>query len=70
MAANIVIYSFAHLAQGVAESIGAMILGFFLCLATIATGSIWVAFFVHLVMAISGSYFALRFNAEMRFVKK
>jgi membrane protease YdiL (CAAX protease family) len=57
---NVMVYAFTHIPKGRVEAFGAMALGFILCLATLQTGSFWVAFLVHVCMAWSNEYFALR----------
>jgi len=66
---NIALYSVSHIPKGLDETIGALLLGMVLCIATLQTGAIWVAFFVHVLLALSNSLFALRFHPEMRIVK-
>jgi membrane protease YdiL (CAAX protease family) len=66
---NVAIYSISHIPKGLDETIGAILLGIVLCIATLLTGTIWVAFFVHVVLALSNSLFALLFHPEMKIVK-
>ncbi len=66
---NISLYAVAHIPKGIVESIGAIILGFLLCIATLQTGNIWVAYFTHVILALTNSFFALKFNPEMKIVK-
>lgn len=56
---NTILYSATHFYKGVQEVIGAIPLGIVLCLLTIEYGNIWIAFFAHLCLALSGEYFAL-----------
>lgn len=56
---NTILYSATHFHKGVQEVIGAIPLGIVLCLLTIEYGNIWIAFFAHLCLALSGEYFAL-----------
>jgi membrane protease YdiL (CAAX protease family) len=69
IAINMAMYSLAHVPKGVDETVGALVLGLVLCLITLQTGTIWVAFFVHLTLATSNSMTALRFHPEMKIVK-
>ncbi len=52
IAINSVIYALIHIFKGPKEAFGAFFLGILLCLITYYTNSIWVAFFVHVVMAV------------------
>lgn len=60
MAINLVVYSATHIPKGLDEASGALILGFFLCLATWQTQSIWASFFVHVILSWTTNYFAWR----------
>jgi membrane protease YdiL (CAAX protease family) len=66
---NIAIYSISHIPKGLDETVGAILLGFVLCIATLLTGTIWVAFVVHVLLALSNSLFSLLFHPEMKIVK-
>ena len=63
---NIALYSTTHIPKGLDETIGAIPLGFVLCLLTIASGTIWIAFIVHLIMAWTNTFTALKFHPEMK----
>ena len=67
IAINIAIYSAIHIPKGLEETIGAMPLGLILCLVTLATGTIWVAFCVHLAMALTNSFTALKFHPDISY---
>ena len=69
IALNIAIYSLAHVPKGIKEAIGALPLGVLLCIITVQTGNIWVAFVVHVVMALSNEWFSLWAHPGMKFVK-
>lgn len=60
IAMNLVFYALAHIPKGRGEAFGAIPLGIVLCVATLQTGSFWVAFLVHLAMAWSNEMFTLR----------
>lgn len=64
-AVNIALYSATHIPKGLEETIGAAVLGLALCWLTALTGTIWIAFFVHVAMALSNSFTALKHNPEM-----
>jgi membrane protease YdiL (CAAX protease family) len=48
---NISLYVLVHIAKGWKEAVGAVPLGIVLCLLTYQTGTIWIAFLVHVAMA-------------------
>ncbi|MFH1319397.1 MAG: CPBP family intramembrane glutamic endopeptidase [Bacteroidota bacterium] len=66
IAINTVIYSLVHIPKGAKETIGAIPFGYILCLITFETGTIWVAFFSHVILALSNDYFSLYYNPEMK----
>ena len=63
---NAALYALVHVPKNLPETIGAVPLGILLCLVTLTTGTIWVAFFVHITLALSNSFFSLRHHPEMR----
>jgi membrane protease YdiL (CAAX protease family) len=67
IAVNIALYSATHIPKGLEETIGAIPLGLVLCLLTLASGTIWIAFLVHLAMALTNSFTALKFHPEMQY---
>ena len=67
IAINIALYSATHIPKGLAETIGAIPLGFVLCLLTLASGTIWIAFFVHVAMAWTNSLAALKFHPDIQY---
>lgn len=69
IALNIAIYALVHVPKGIKEAIGALPLGIVLGIITIQTGNIWVAFFVHVVLALSNEWFSLRAHPEMKFIR-
>ena len=70
IALNVFVYAFAHLPKGNKETLGSIILGTLLCVATIRTGSMWIAFFVHVIMAWSNSIFSFVMNPRFRYAGK
>jgi len=62
---NILVYSFAHVPQGIKETAGAIPFGFLLCYFTILSGTIWAALILHIVLAISNEWFSIYNNAEI-----
>ena len=67
---NTGIYSLVHVPKGIKESIGAIFLGFLLCLLVVRTGSFWIAFFSHVVLALSSEWFSIYANPEMRIIRR
>lgn len=53
IAINSAIYALIHIFKGPKEAFGAFFLGILLCLITYYTNSIWVAFIIHVVMAVA-----------------
>jgi membrane protease YdiL (CAAX protease family) len=69
IAINIALYSATHIPKGLDETIGAVPLGLVLCVLTLLSGTIWIAFFVHLALAWTNSFTALKFHPDIHFVK-
>jgi membrane protease YdiL (CAAX protease family) len=67
---NTSLYSLTHVPKGFKEAIGAIPLGIILCILTLKTGNIWIAFIVHVVMALSNEWLSLWAHPEMKIVKK
>ncbi|MFP4470563.1 MAG: CPBP family intramembrane glutamic endopeptidase [Bacteroidales bacterium] len=70
IAINVTIYSLAHLPKGSGETLGAIPFGIILCLLTLYTGTLFFAFFMHLALALSNDFWAIRYNPEMSFNKE
>ncbi|MEO8148148.1 MAG: CPBP family intramembrane glutamic endopeptidase [Bacteroidia bacterium] len=68
VAINICFHATSHIGKGITESFGAFPYVPFLCYATISTGSLAVAFFTHVILALSNDYFAIHHNPEMKYV--
>lgn len=66
---NVIIYAIAHIPNGKMETIGSIPIGILLCYITISTGSIWSAFVLHLIMALSNDYISLSYNPAMKISK-
>ncbi|MDP5169010.1 MAG: CPBP family intramembrane metalloprotease [Bacteroidia bacterium] len=66
---NIALYSATHLPKGFTESLVTIPFGIGMCLLTIYSGGIWIAWIAHVAVALSNDYVALRFNPEMKVVK-
>ncbi len=69
IAVNIALYSATHIPKGLDETIGAIPLGLVLCLLTLASGTIWIAFLVHVAMAWTNFFTALKHNPETNYKK-
>jgi membrane protease YdiL (CAAX protease family) len=69
IAINIALYSATHIPKGLDETIGAIPLGSVLCILTLISGTIWIAFLVHLAMAWTNSFTALKFHPDMHYKK-
>ncbi len=69
-AVNVAVYALAHLPKGEKETLGAIPLGFVLCWFTFATGSIWLAVMVHIVMALSNEWLSIYYHPEMHIKKQ
>ena len=65
IALNCMLYSMAHFYKGRTEIIGAIPVGFVLCILTMITGNIWSAVGIHSVMALSSEWFSIRANPEL-----
>jgi membrane protease YdiL (CAAX protease family) len=62
---NILVYSLAHVPQGLNETAGAIPFGFVLCFMVILSGAMWPAFFLHVILAISNEWFSIRNSSEI-----
>lgn len=67
---NIALYSATHIPKGLDETIGAIPLGLVLCILTLLSETIWVAFFAHVLMAWTNSLTALKYHPEINYKKK
>jgi membrane protease YdiL (CAAX protease family) len=56
---NTAIYSLVHIPKGNKETFGAIPFGIVISYLTISTGSFWIAFFAHVVLALSNEWFSL-----------
>ncbi len=69
IAINVAMYSATHIPKGLDETIGAAPLGLVLCLLTLASGTIWIAFFVHVAMAWTNTFTSFKYNPAMQLQK-
>lgn len=63
---NTSLYATVHIPKGIRETLGALVLGFVLCLITLSTGNFWVAFLVHITLALSNDSFSLKYQPMMK----
>ena len=70
IAVNIALYSATHIPKGLDETIGAIPLGLVLCILTLMSGTIWIAFLVHVAMAWTNSFTSLKYNPETNYINK
>jgi len=66
---NTGIYSLVHIPKGSKETLGAIPFGIFISYLAYETGSFWIAFFAHVVLALSNEWFSLAFHPEMHIKK-
>lgn len=64
---SVILYSAAHLPKNRAETLAAIPFGVVLCLLTLYSGSIWIAFIVHLINAATTTITAIKYNPAMNF---
>lgn len=64
---NIGIYSLVHVPKGAKEAFGAIPLGLILSVLVLQAGTIWIAFFVHVALALSNEWFSIYYHPEMKF---
>ena len=65
---NVAIYILVHVPKNLEESIGSIPMGIILCLITLTTGTIWVAFFVHIALGVSNMLFSFKYHPDMKLV--
>jgi len=70
IAINLVIYSAVHMVNGTGETLGALVFGFVVCLFVIYRETIIIPVVMHIVLAVSADYFAIKFNPGLKFVNK
>ncbi len=65
IAVNTSLYVAVHVPKGASEAAGALVYGPLLCLLTLWSGTIWIAFFAHVGLALGNSYSSLAANPAM-----
>ncbi|RME04338.1 MAG: CPBP family intramembrane metalloprotease, partial [Bacteroidetes bacterium] len=63
---NVSLYALVHVPKGFNETVGAIPLGALLCWLTMQTGTIWIAFLVHSIMALSNEWFSMYYTRKVR----
>ena len=66
---NVALYSATHIPKGLDETIGAIPLGIVLCILTLLSGTIWIAFLVHVALAWTNSLTALKYHPDIHYLK-
>ena len=70
IAINLVIYSAVHMVNGTGEALGALVFGLVVCLFFIYRETIIIPVVMHIVLAVSADYFAIKFNPGLKFVNR
>lgn len=70
IAVNIALYAAAHIPQGPRDAFGAIPVGLIFCLVTLASGTVFIAFLVHLSMALTNCFTSMKHHPDMSFLKK
>jgi membrane protease YdiL (CAAX protease family) len=65
---NGAMYALAHAPQGPRETIVSFPFGILLSFISMTTGNFWSAYFIHVALALSNDYFAIRYNAKINFI--
>jgi membrane protease YdiL (CAAX protease family) len=63
---NIFLYSLVHIPKGRKETIGAIPMGIILCILTIHSGTIWMAFWIHCSLALSNEWLSIKYHPDMK----
>ncbi len=69
IAINTIVYALIHIPKGFKEMAGAVPMGIVLCMLTLHTGTIWIAFWLHCIMALSNEWFSLKYHPEITYKK-
>lgn len=67
---NIALYGLAHVPKGIQEAVGALILGYILCVLTYASGSVFFAWIIHCALAITNGLSAFHYRQDMQFKRR
>lgn len=63
---NTGLYSLAHIPKGMKETLGAIPFGILISYLTLKSGSFWIAFFVHIVLALSNEWFSIMAHPDIK----
>lgn len=66
---NTAVYSLVHIPKGSKETLGAIPFGILLSYLAVESGSFWIAFFAHVVLALSNEWFSFLFHPNMQLIK-
>lgn len=66
---NVMLYAFVHIPKGLNATIGSIPFGLILCAVTIHSGTMWAAFFIHTLLALSNEWFSIFHHEEMVLLK-
>jgi membrane protease YdiL (CAAX protease family) len=69
IAINTIVYALIHIPKGLKEMAGAVPMGIVLCMLTLQTGTIWIAFWLHCIMALSNEWFSLKYHPDITYKK-
>jgi membrane protease YdiL (CAAX protease family) len=69
VAVNTIFYAGSHIPKGHSETFAAMLFGPLLCIITLQTETVWAAASLHIILAVSNSILAVKFNPEFVMVK-
>lgn len=69
IAINTTLYAASHLPKGSNETYAAMFFGPLLCIVTLQTETIWAAWLIHTILAVSHSMAALKFHPDFIIVR-
>lgn len=64
---NCAFYAITHIPKGELEAVGAIPLGFLMCIMTLQTGTIWLALFAHVTLSMMNLYFSLKYHPEIAY---
>jgi membrane protease YdiL (CAAX protease family) len=64
---NIALYSAIHMVNGKEQAVGAIFFGAVACYLTLQTGTILIAFFMHIALSGFSDYFSVRMNPAIRY---
>ncbi len=62
---NTSLYTLVHLPKGIKESLGSIPMGIILCSLAIFTGSFWIAFFIHVILALTNEWYSIRYQKDI-----